>query len=237
MANFNAKLIKIKTGEKSIILNETDAGELMLHIHDRVSIKKDLQQIIAIVDVTDSMVKSGEIGIYEDLLPFFPVSDGDAVELSVATPPPSVAFIRKKMNGGALSKEELHRIVKDTVNHSLSELEIAAFLMAEHYVGMSMDEVEHLTRAIVETGRTIDFGETVVDKHSIGGPGQQGHAAHSSHSRGCRAQDTEDEQSRYNEPIGDRRYHGGSGSGDILAGRAQEDAYGGGRIHRVGAAA
>ncbi len=174
MTNFNAKLIKIKTGEKSIILNETDADELMLHIHDRVSLKKDLQQIIAIVDVSDSMVKSGEIGIYEDLLPFFPVSDGDTIELSVTTPPPSVAFIRKKMHGGTLTKEELHRIVKDTVNHSLGELEIAAFLMAEHYVGMNMDEVEYLTRAIVETGRTIDFGETVVDKHSIGGvPGNK----------------------------------------------------------------
>jgi len=174
MSHFNAKLIKIKTGEKSVILNETDAGELMLHIHDRVSLKKELQKIIAIVDISDSIVGRGEIGIYEDLLPFFTVSDGDPVELSVATPPPSVDFIRKKMKGGELNKEELLRIVKDTVTHSLSELEVAAFLMAEHYVGMSMDEVEYLTRAIVETGRTIDFGEAVVDKHSIGGvPGNK----------------------------------------------------------------
>ncbi len=174
MPELNAKIIKIKTGEKSVILNETDAGEMMLHIHDRVSLKKDLQKIVAIVDVSDSMVERGEIGIYEDFLPFFAVSDGDAIELSVATPPPSVAFIRKKMKGGTLNKEELHRIVKDTVTHSLSELEVAAFLMAEQYVGMNMDEVEHLTRAIVETGRTIDFGEAVVDKHSIGGvPGNK----------------------------------------------------------------
>jgi AMP phosphorylase len=151
MPELNAKIIKIKTGEKSVILNETDAGEMMLHIHDRVSLKKDLQKIVAIVDVSDSMVERGEIGIYEDFLPFFAVSDGDAIELSVATPPPSVAFIRKKMKGGTLNKEELHRIVKDTVTHSLSELEVAAFLMAEQYVGMNMDEVEHLTRAIVET--------------------------------------------------------------------------------------
>jgi AMP phosphorylase len=85
-----------------------------------------------------------------------------------------VEYIRKKMKGGVLSKPETLRIVKDTVSHSLSELEISAFLMAEEYVGMNMDEVEDLTRSIVETGDTIDFGETIVDKHSIGGvPGNK----------------------------------------------------------------
>lgn len=174
MPNFKAKLIDIKTGEKSVILNEGDAEELMLKIHDRVHLKNDVNSVIALTDVSDMMVEKGELGIYEDLLPEFPVSAGDAVELSVASPPPSVEFIRRKMKGGVLKKEELHQIVKDTVSHSLSELEVAAFLMAEQYVGMNMDEVEHLTRAIVDTGRTIDFGETVVDKHSIGGvPGNK----------------------------------------------------------------
>ncbi len=174
MPNFRVKPIYIKTGEKSVILNEDDAAELMLKIHDRVHLKNDLNNVTAIVDVSDSMVEKGELGIYEDLLPEFPASEGDFVDLSVASPPPSVDFIRKKMRGSVLKKEEIYQIVKDTVSHSLSELEVAAFLMAEQYVGMNMDEVEHLTRAIVETGKTIDFGETVVDKHSIGGvPGNK----------------------------------------------------------------
>jgi AMP phosphorylase len=174
MPTFKAKLIDIKTGEKSIILNEKDARDMMLRIHDRVKIKKDLIKVIALVDITDNMVQREEVGVYEDLLNDLPVKDGDLVDLSVSATPPSVEYIHKKMRGEPLLKGEIYSIVKDTISHSLSQLEVAAFLMAEHYVGMSMDETEQLTRAIVETGRVIDFGETVVDKHSIGGvPGNK----------------------------------------------------------------
>ncbi|MDD1776314.1 MAG: AMP phosphorylase [Candidatus Methanomethylicus sp.] len=174
MPNFKVKHIDIKTGQKSIIMNELDAVDMMLRIHDRVKIKKDLIKVVALVDVSDSLVMRGEVGVYEDLLDEFPVKNDEIVEISVASIPPSVEYIRKKMKGTPLIKGEIYSIVKDTISHSLSELEIAAFLMAEEYVGMTMDEVEQLTRAIVETGRIIDFGETVVDKHSIGGvPGNK----------------------------------------------------------------
>ncbi len=46
--------------------------------------------------------------------------------------------------------------------------------MEEEFHGMSMDEVEYLTRAMVETGITIDFARPCYDKHSIGGvPGNK----------------------------------------------------------------
>jgi len=174
MPTYSVKHIHIKTGHRSILMNELDAQELMIRISDRVKLTKNGYDVIAMVDITDSMVKKGELGIYSDLLPEFPAEDGDIIDLSAAPVPLSVEYIRKKMNRDALSKADLLRIVKDTVSHSLSDLEIAAFLMAEQFVGMSMDEVESLTRSIVETGDVIDFGETTVDKHSIGGvPGNK----------------------------------------------------------------
>jgi AMP phosphorylase len=174
MPHFTAKVIDIETGEKSIIVNDGDAQELMLRLGDRVKLVKDGYNITALVDISDSMVKAGEIGVYKDLLGDFPAEDGDRIDLSLAPAPPSVEFIRKKMKGGTLNKAELLSIVKDTISQSLSQLEIAAFLMAQQYLGMKMDEVEDLTRAIVETGSTIDFGEPIVDKHSIGGvPGNK----------------------------------------------------------------
>ncbi|MDI9644998.1 MAG: AMP phosphorylase [Candidatus Verstraetearchaeota archaeon] len=170
---FKARLIKIKTGEKNVILNESDAEEMMFRIHDRVLITKNFQRSVAMVDISESVVERGEIGFYEDFSEF-PVVDGDLVEVSAAPTPTSVEFIRKKMRGKPLTKSEIHSIVKDTVSHNLSKLEVAAFLMAEEYVGMSIDEIESLTKAMVETGKTIDFGERVVDKHSIGGvPGNK----------------------------------------------------------------
>ncbi|MEN3035396.1 MAG: thymidine phosphorylase, partial [Candidatus Methanosuratincola sp.] len=170
---FRARLIRIKTGEKSVVINESDAEEMMLRIHDRVVVTKDFQRTVAMLDISQTVVEKGEIGFYEDFNEF-PINEGDLVEVSVAPTPTSVEFIRKKMKGKTLTKSEIHSIVKDTVFHNLSKLEVAAFLMAEEYVGMDMDEIESLAKAMVETGKTIDFGEQVVDKHSIGGvPGNK----------------------------------------------------------------
>jgi AMP phosphorylase len=174
MPTYSAKVIDIKTGDKSVIISEIDADELMLRIGDRVKLTKGGYNVVAMVDISDSMVSKGELGVYKDLLTEFPAEDGELVDLSIAPTPPSVDFIRKKMKGDSLGKPEILSIVKDTISHSLSELEIAAFLMSEEYVGMNMDEVEDLTRAIAETGSIIDFGEPIVDKHSIGGvPGNK----------------------------------------------------------------
>ncbi|MEM3621077.1 MAG: AMP phosphorylase [Candidatus Methanomethyliaceae archaeon] len=184
MPTLKAKIIDITTGEKSVVLNEQDARGMMLRIHDRVRLSKGGANVLARIDISDrivcrievssGLVCPGEVGIYRDLLKDFPVSEGEEVEISPAPTPPSVEYIRKKMRGQTLTKGEITQIVKDTVTHSLSQLEVAAFLMAEEYVGMNMDEIESLTRAMVETGNTIDFGEPVVDKHSIGGvPGNK----------------------------------------------------------------
>ena len=66
-------------------------------------------------------------------------------------------------------------IVKDVVERHLSEVEIAAFLTALNIYGLNMGENEALSRAMVETGGTLDFGEApILDKHSIGGiPGDK----------------------------------------------------------------
>jgi AMP phosphorylase len=78
------------------------------------------------------------------------------------------------MHGAKLGREEIYAIVKDVVSRNLSEVEMAAFVMAENYNGMSDDELLWLTRAIAETGTQIDFQKPVYDKHSIGGvPGNK----------------------------------------------------------------
>ncbi|MEN3036623.1 MAG: hypothetical protein ABC588_04575, partial [Candidatus Methanosuratincola petrocarbonis] len=63
---FRARLIRIKTGEKNVIINESDAEEMMLRIHDRVVVTKDFQRTVAMLDVSETVVEKGEIGFYED---------------------------------------------------------------------------------------------------------------------------------------------------------------------------
>jgi len=66
-------------------------------------------------------------------------------------------------------------IVMDVVERHLSDVEMASFITALHIRGMSRDEIEALTRAMVETGETLKLGkEPVLDKHSVGGiPGDK----------------------------------------------------------------
>lgn len=97
------------------------------------------------------------------------------VELkALAKIPESVEYIRKKMRGQPLTKDEIYSIIRDIVDYNLSELEIAAFVMEEEFRGMSVDEIEYLTEAMVDTGTTIDFERPCYDKHSVGGvPGNK----------------------------------------------------------------
>jgi AMP phosphorylase len=182
MVVLKARIIDIITGEKSIILNEEDAKNLMLKLNDRVRLNRcDVstttgicESIVCFTEITKTLVNPGEIGIYRDILRDFPVKDGENIEVNPAPTPLSVEYIKKKMKGKNLTKSEITQIIKDVVSYSLSQIEIAAFLMAEEYVGMNMDEIENLTRAIAENGNIIDFEEPVVDKHSIGGvPGNK----------------------------------------------------------------
>jgi len=63
----------------------------------------------------------------------------------------------------------------DVVERHLSDVELAAFVTALHIRGMSMDEAEAMTRAMVETGEVLKLGKgPILDKHSIGGiPGDK----------------------------------------------------------------
>ncbi len=83
--------------------------------------------------------------------------------------PPSVWYIKKKLKGGKLSYKEIYAIIKDVVDGVLTDVEIAAFISAQMSVGMDTEEMVYLTKAMVETGRRLEFDEQVFDIHSIGG--------------------------------------------------------------------
>ncbi|HEX2021087.1 MAG TPA: AMP phosphorylase, partial [Candidatus Thermoplasmatota archaeon] len=81
----------------------------------------------------------------------------------------------KKMHRKRLAKEEIDHLIRDVVDGTLSDVELAAWVTALEVNDMDMEEVEHLTRAMVKFGEVLDFGgEVVFDKHSIGGvPGNK----------------------------------------------------------------
>jgi AMP phosphorylase len=174
MTQFTCRTIDILTGHRTVLLNRKDCERVDIRAYDRVNVKGGDRNVTATVETTSTIVSTGEIGITSDLTPELSVKEGDIVEVSLLPAPSSTYFIRKKIMGEKLSKEEVYSIVQDSVKGMLSDVEMAGFLMAQQFHGMTDDEQIWLTRAIADTGETIDFEKPVYDKHSVGGvPGNK----------------------------------------------------------------
>ncbi len=89
-------------------------------------------------------------------------------------PVDTIDLVKKVLNGKKLTKDEMKKIVEDSLAGRLPDVAIAAFIVRQYIKPFSIDEIADLTRAMVETGRTVDFGPNTVDKHSTGGvPGNK----------------------------------------------------------------
>lgn len=164
-----ARLYLIESGKPVVVLNEEDAKELGVYATGRVRITHQDKSITAIADTTSSFVAEGEIAIFEDVRKILNVCEHCELDVTEADRPHSVEFIKKKIDGYTLNEAELRAIIQDVVDNNLSSVELTAFVTAGYVKGYTMDEIVAMTKAMVETGQVIDFGDNIVDKHSIGG--------------------------------------------------------------------
>jgi AMP phosphorylase len=169
------KLIDI--ANRGVLLHATDARAMRVRDGDRVQLLNAAtgKAAQAHVDTTGSLIEPGVVGIYRPLNADLAFEEGMAVEVRGAERPSSLSHIKKKMDGERLNKDDTMEIVRDIVNDILSPGEITAYVTASYINGLDMDEVEYLTRAMVDTGERLHFTRhPVVDKHSIGGvPGNK----------------------------------------------------------------
>jgi pyrimidine-nucleoside phosphorylase len=87
-----------------------------------------------------------------------------------------VEVIERKRDGIELSPRDLTDFLDGFGRGDVADYQVAAFLMAVYYRGLSDAELLVLTRAILASGRTLSFddgGAPVVDKHSTGGVGDK----------------------------------------------------------------
>lgn len=174
MAEFTCRRIDILTGHRTVLLNQKDCERVDIRAHDRVNLRRGDKNVTATVDTTTTIVGAGEIGVTNDLTPEVGVEEGDVVEVTLLPAPSSTYFIRKKIVGQKLSKDEIYSIVQDAAKGTLTDVEMAGFLMAQQFHGMTDEEQVWLTRAMADTGEKIDFEKPVYDKHSVGGvPGNK----------------------------------------------------------------
>lgn len=165
--------IPIKVGDKYIVvLNENSAQKLDLHAGDRVLIKNGKKaDIRALLDVTENgEIRDTQIGLYIETWEKLKTKRGDRLSISVAEKPISILYIKDKLNGKTLTKEQIDEIIKDVVEEDLSDVEISYFVAGCYINKLSEEETVNLTKSIVEHGSTLKFHKkVVVDKHCIGG--------------------------------------------------------------------
>ncbi|MGD1060915.1 MAG: AMP phosphorylase [Methanomassiliicoccales archaeon] len=170
-----AKYIDMDSGEITVLLHADDCQEMGIAEQDRVRVKHESSTVTAIVQTTDTYIARGEIGLLGRAFNYIGPEAGELLDVVPTGKPESIDYIRKKMDGQQLTRDEIHTLVNDISSRSLSSVELASYITALHINGMNLRETADLTMAMVETGETIKFDRSpVFDFHSVGGvPGNK----------------------------------------------------------------
>lgn len=87
-----------------------------------------------------------------------------------------VDLIEKKKQGKKHTREEIEFIISSVMDGTAADYQISAWLMAVYFNGMDIEETTDLTRAMINSGETLDLSaisDNIVDKHSTGGVGDK----------------------------------------------------------------
>jgi pyrimidine-nucleoside phosphorylase len=87
-----------------------------------------------------------------------------------------VDIIRKKRDAGELGRDEIDFVVQGATRDTIPDYQLAAFLMAVVWRGMTSAEASALTEAMLYSGEVLDLSDLAgakVDKHSTGGVGDK----------------------------------------------------------------
>src|SRR5258707_1601978 len=95
---------------------------------------------------------------------------------SSATPIRAIDVIRKKRDGGELSRAEIEALVGGYTRDEIPDYQASAWLMAALIKGLTRAETGALTDTMLRSGEVLDFSDLPsrkVDKHSTGGVGDK----------------------------------------------------------------
>ncbi|RLJ09504.1 MAG: AMP phosphorylase [Candidatus Aenigmatarchaeota archaeon] len=167
--------LELEATEHIVVLHKEDAEDIDVKVNDRVVIGAGKKSIVAIVNVTESFVKKGEIGVYRNVQKKLGTKAGDRVSVGPTKPPESIAYIKRKLEGKTLKHREIRKIIEDIVENKLSSVELTAFVTSLYNHGMTMEETASMAMSMAGTGKIMKWGrKTIYDKHSIGGvPGDK----------------------------------------------------------------
>lgn len=164
----------LDSNEYQVILHDADYRQL--EASDLVRVLVDSPRpLLVTVSRTRSLVPPGTVLMSRGLISRSGLQEGEEVKLSLSPPPDSVRSIRRTMDGIRLEPHEIRSIVVDVMEGRLTKSEISAWLTAVQVKGLTVQEVQELAKAMMETGCSLSFQRgPVYDFHSVGGlPGNK----------------------------------------------------------------
>ena len=85
-------------------------------------------------------------------------------------------LIEKKRDGGELTAAEIKALIHDFTRGDMPDYQMSALAMAIFFRGMTAGETQHLTDAMMRSGRILQYPKSApprIDKHSTGGVGDK----------------------------------------------------------------
>lgn len=85
-------------------------------------------------------------------------------------------LLEKKRDGAELSEEEIRVLINAYTRGEIPDYQMSAWAMAVFFRGMTAPETRHLTTAMMQSGRVVEYpadSPSKIDKHSTGGVGDK----------------------------------------------------------------
>jgi thymidine phosphorylase len=138
----------------------------------KVEVHANGQLILAVLNVVsdERIVSACELGVSEDAFRRLGVEDGHSASIAHAEPARSIGALHRKISGERLGKDELASIIRDIADARYSKIELAAFVVATNQYELDREEVVHLTEAMIDVGRRLDWQREV--GHGLGWHGR-----------------------------------------------------------------
>jgi thymidine phosphorylase len=174
-----AKRLNLFAQDEAIILMRTDCPVCRsegLSSKSRVLIKSaDCEIVATLYQVKNNWLASGQAGLSEAAWKRLDVAEGDAIRIRHAPTVSSLADVRRRIYGGRLDAKAFDAIINDIAKGRYVDIHLATFIAACSAFPLDLNEVIHLTRAMVSVGEKLSWDASMVlDKHCVGGlPGNR----------------------------------------------------------------